>query len=93
MKKRIIWTIISIMVIVAGYFITGCETVEASPNVENEFRLESVRGNVFTTGATIYILTDVYTGVEYIIAETSGGLAITPRLDGTETMSSYLKLR
>lgn len=93
MKKGIIQIIIAIIVVVAGYFITGCETVEAVPSVENEFRLESVRGNVFTTGAHIYVLTDVYTGVEYIIAETSGGLAITPRLDGTETMSSYLKLR
>lgn len=93
MKKGIIWIIIAIIVVVAGYFVTGCETVEAAPSVENEFKLEHVHGYAFTTGADVYVLTDVYTGVEYIIIETSGGLAITPRLDGTETMSSYLKLR
>lgn len=86
MKKGIIWIIIAIIVVVAGYFITGCETVEVAPSVENEFRLEHVH-------ADVYVLTDVYTGVEYIIVETSGGIAITPRFDGTETMSSYLKLR
>ena len=93
MKKGIIWIIIAIVVVVAGYFMTGCETVEAAPSVENEFRLEQVHGNVFQTGANVYILTDVYTGVEYIIAEISGGITITPRFDGTATMSSYLKLR
>lgn len=83
---------ICLILLVILLAVVGCEAVEAA-SVDDEFRIKRVYSNPLNEPIYVFVLTDVYTGVEYLVVYSAAGTTMYPRLDGTETMSSYLKLR
>lgn len=96
-RKRLVGVVSFLYVIFIGLLITlfvlsGCEPVQANDHNDDQFVVQKIYGSAFKTEPWVHLVTDVDTGVQYIVV-TENGIAITPRLDGTGTMSSYLKLR